>query len=84
MYLEGVRIADSDLLELALLLREAGFAAEAHKLEDAYRHGDETTLALTIQEREAIIRALEDAPVGLEELRAALLQEHVWRQREET
>ena len=33
-------------------------------------------LALTIPERETIIRALEDAPSGLETLRAVLLQEH--------
>ncbi len=39
-------------------------------------------LALTIPERETIIRALDDAPDGLEELRAVLLQEHVGRKRE--
>jgi hypothetical protein len=33
--------------------------------------------ALRIPERETIIRALEDAPGGLEELRAVLLREHV-------
>ena len=38
-------------------------------------------LALTIPERETIIRALEDAPPGLEELRAVLLREHVGRVR---
>ena len=39
-------------------------------------------LALTIPERETIIRALDDPPPGLEELRGVLLREHVWRQRE--
>ena len=39
-------------------------------------------LALDIPERETIIRALDDPPAGLEELRAVLLQEHTWRQRE--
>ena len=39
-------------------------------------------LALTIPEREAIIRALEDPPPGLEQLRAVLLREHVWRRAE--
>ena len=34
-------------------------------------------LALTIPERETIIRALDDAPPGLEELRAVLLREHL-------
>jgi hypothetical protein len=36
-------------------------------------------LALTIPERETIIRALDDAPAGLEELRAILLREHADR-----
>jgi hypothetical protein len=36
---------------------------------------------LTIPERE-ILRALEDCPPGLAELRAVLLQEHTWRQRD--
>jgi hypothetical protein len=39
-------------------------------------------LALTIPERETIIRALDDLPAGLEELRGVLLREHVWRRRE--
>ena len=39
-------------------------------------------LALTIPERETIIRALDDAPPGLEELRAVLLREHVGRVRD--
>ena len=39
-------------------------------------------LALTIDERETIIRALDDPPPGLEELRAVLLREHVGRVRD--
>ncbi len=39
-------------------------------------------LALTIPERETIIRALDDAPPRLEELRAVLLREHVGRVRD--
>ena len=39
-------------------------------------------LALTIPERETIIRALDDPPPGLEELRAVLLREHVDRVRD--
>jgi hypothetical protein len=34
-------------------------------------------LALDIPERETIVRALEDPPPGLEELRSVLLAEHV-------
>jgi hypothetical protein len=37
--------------------------------------------ALTIPERETIIRALVDPPPGLEELRGVLLREHVGRVR---
>jgi hypothetical protein len=41
-----------------------------------------TVFALTIPERETIIPALDDAPPGLEELRAVLLREHVGRVRD--
>ena len=39
-------------------------------------------LALTIPQRETIIRALDDPPPGLEELHAVLLREHVGRVRD--
>jgi hypothetical protein len=39
-------------------------------------------LALTILERETIIRTLDDAPPWLEEFRAVLLREHVGRVRD--
>jgi hypothetical protein len=39
-------------------------------------------LALEEDERHTILRALEDAPAGLAELRSVLLQEAVRRQRE--
>ncbi len=39
-------------------------------------------LGLEIAEREQILRALEDCPDGLGELRATLLQEHVGRKRD--
>ena len=35
-----------------------------------------------IPDREAILRVLDDCPEELAELRATLLQEHVWRKRE--
>jgi hypothetical protein len=53
----------------------------AEKLEDAYGR-EVTVLALTIPERETIIRALDDPPAGLEELRGVLLREHVGRVRD--
>lgn len=39
-------------------------------------------LALEVDERETIIRVLDDSPKGLTELRATLLLEHAWRARE--
>jgi hypothetical protein len=39
-------------------------------------------LALTIEDRERILWALDDSPEGLAELRGVLLQEHEWRVRE--
>ena len=39
-------------------------------------------LALSIDERAIILGQLEDPPDGLTELRAVLLNEHQWRQRE--
>ena len=39
-------------------------------------------LALAVPEREVILRALDDPPTGLAELRATLLLEHEWRVRE--
>jgi len=38
--------------------------------------------ALEVDEREAILRVLEHGPAEFAELRAVLLEEHVWRQRE--
>ena len=39
-------------------------------------------VALDVPDREAILRVLEECPEGLLELRATLLQERVWPQRE--
>ena len=39
-------------------------------------------VALDIPDREAILRVLEDGPGDILELRATVLQEHVWRQHE--
>jgi hypothetical protein len=51
-------------------------------LEGAYDR-EARTVALDIPDREAILRVLEECPEELLELRSTLLQEHVWRQREE-
>ena len=39
-------------------------------------------VGLTIEEREDVLRALEDCPAELAELRATLPQEHTWRKRD--
>jgi hypothetical protein len=79
--LAGIAVPDQNVLELALLLRKAGFDETAVRLEDAYEV-EAKILALTIAEREEIIRALDDPPEGLAELRGVLLREHEWRTRE--
>lgn len=81
MQLAGIPVADRDVLELARLLREAGFDATAERLQDNY-DSETRVLALTILEREMILRALEDPPDGLAELRAILLLEHEGRVRD--
>ena len=52
----------------------------AGRLADAYGR-EVNVVALTIPERETIIRALVDPSPGLEELRGVLLREHVGRVR---
>jgi hypothetical protein len=74
-------VPDQDVLELARQLRDTGFDDVAEKLENAYDI-ECKVLALTIAEREQILRGLEECPDGLAELRAVLLQEHEWRVRD--
>ena len=69
MQLAGTHVADRDVLELARLAREVGFNYLAEKLETAYDR-ETRVLALTIDEREMIIRSLDDPPESLDELSA--------------
>ena len=80
-HLAGVPVPDKDVLELARLLREPDFDDVAEKLETAYDR-QTIVLALTISDREAILRALDDPPDSLAELRGVLLVEHEGRVRE--
>jgi hypothetical protein len=78
MFLAGVPVPDRLVLELARLVDDEDLET---KLRGA--HGREIkVLALETDERETILTTLVDPPAGLEELRAVLLQEHVWRIRE--
>ena len=77
----GIAVPDQDVLELARLLREAGFNESAERIKNAYDL-ETKILALTIPEREQIIRALDEPPDGLAELRTVLLREHEGRVRE--
>ena len=81
MQLAGLPVSDRDILELARLAREADFNYLAEKLETAYDR-ETRVLALTIDEREMIIRSLDDPPESLAELRGVLVREHEWRVRE--
>jgi len=81
MMLAGIPVADKDVLELARLLREVEFDEVAVRLEGAW-DAETKVLALTIEDRERILRALDDPPAGLAELRGVLLLEHEWRVRE--
>ncbi len=81
MQLAGIPVRDDDVRELAELLRAADFDDVAHKLEHALLI-ETRILALTVVDRESILRALDDPPDGLAELRGVLLREHEWRVRE--
>ena len=63
-------------------LREAELVDTAEVRQRAYDREDRIVAALDVPYWEAILRVLEECPEELLELRATLLQEHVWRQRE--
>jgi len=78
----GYPIPESDLLDLAMMLRRGDYADTADTLEGAVaaRLPD---VALSIPDRLAILLVLENAHDGaLNQLRAVLLQEHVGRVRD--
>jgi hypothetical protein len=73
----GVPVEDRRVLQIAGLVGQR----LGSKLVTAYRlrHG---VVALSAEEREELLAALDDPPAGLAELRAALLAEHVGRVRD--
>ena len=77
MYLAGLRITDEDVRELIKLVDEPtrSFLEKALAL-------DSEVVALTIEARERILRALDDVRTdALAKRRGLLLQEHEWRVR---
>ena len=81
MMLAGVPVSEAATTELATMVRSAGADDLADRLAQALAE-DVKLLALTVEERIVILAALEDPPDGLAELRAVLLNEFQWRQRE--
>jgi hypothetical protein len=81
MYVAGVRVRDKDVLALARLLHDAGFDDTAEALVVALE-AEQGIVGLSIEDRQAILRTLDDPPVGLAKLRGVLLAEHEWRVRE--
>ncbi len=78
MLLAGLEVPDRLVLDLARCLRGQGLIDTAETLEDAYDE-EGGIVALSISDREAILRALEYCPYGLSELREVVLLEHEWR-----
>jgi hypothetical protein len=81
MYVAGVRVTDEDVLVLARRLYDAGLDDTAEALVVALE-AEEGVVGLSIEDREAILRTLDDPPMGLAQLRGVLLSELEWRARE--
>ncbi len=77
MMLTGIPVRPELVRALAEIVDEPA----AGTLEQALER-EVTVLALTIEDRERILRALDDPPAGLAELRGVLLREAEWRVRE--
>jgi len=76
MMLAGIPVRDDDVRELAGLVEEPTRGV----LEKALGLGT-VIVASSIEDRERILRALDDPPEAFAELRGVLLREHEWRKR---
>jgi hypothetical protein len=73
VFLAGISIPTKDVLELSRLVDDEELAT---KLRSAVVE-DDKVIALETEERQTLLRALDDPPpVGFEDLRTTLLQEH--------
>ena len=79
--LGGIPVAADSTEQLAAMVRAAGAVELADRLDQALSDGV-SLLALTIDERAIILDQLENPPDDLAALRAVLMNEHQWRQRE--
>ena len=78
MRLAGLEIAEDAVAELVWQLRDQVYVNQAEKLDAALARG-RPEVALSINDRNAILDVLDDPPTGLERLREVLLAEYVWR-----
>ena len=81
MRLAGASVREENVAVLAEFLFAAGFEETGDALLVAL-DAQQDLVALSIADREAILRVLDDPPDGLVELRGVLLREHEWRVRE--
>ena len=81
MKIAGLDVDSADVPELAQHLRREGCGETGDGLEGALMAGVKR-VGLTIEERDDVLRALQNCPDELTELRARLLQEHIGRQRD--
>jgi len=81
MMLAGTPVPPDAMAALAAQVRAADAGDLADRLDRALAD-DVKILALTIADRSIVLFVLDDPPEGLAELRAVLLNEHEWRQRE--
>jgi hypothetical protein len=76
MFLSGIPIRDEFVLEVAKLVGDPALAAKLERAVDR----DVSVLALTLEERLAILESLgEHPPPGLGDLRTTLHQQLEWR-----
>jgi hypothetical protein len=67
---------------MALPTRLPSNSPRKPELRSSAEDADRIGVALTVAEREQVLRGLDDPRSGLTELRSVLLREHEWRVRE--